>query len=502
MVYLRTIPDKRYGTLVKQHFSNFPKVSQTDNCLVINPLFNSWSVKFTLEAALELKSRAHNVTWVNVNPAAKEENEVNATDFLDRGKYGKALCRIEKILQRKNIRFHNFITPESDPMDISENIKTRADLENLEFRNKRIGKIVAAAISGKIKIYNFDIKDNRKLINQYFKEAIMLYEYLEKYILDFKPDIIITTNDRILVSGICTLIEQKIAPNIKIIYWGSSSNKYFIYDKSLYFKPSWQKYIKEISTEGDNRWLAKVYFAYFLLKVRSNGLKSSAEYKQNKQEIPIFNSKKIFAFFPGTKWENSGLYNDEGNNFFDQEKSVEFLLKTLNPDEWQVLVRHHPQKLNQNVPFESAVWDACRSFKNFTEILPEENIDSYYLAKNCDIVGIYNSTIGLESIIMGIPTVIFGNPFWKNDVWQNVIYDNDNEISIIQKSLYKVSRHDLYKIWKFLKTYGTKFKYVRGFETFIFINYKMIFYSNITTFFTHIFRLLVKKFIRMLNEKF
>jgi Capsule polysaccharide biosynthesis protein len=480
---------------MNQDFSNTPKFSKKTKCLVVNPLLNYWSIKFTLEAASVLKSMANNVTWINANPSEIEDNEVNATDFLDRKKYGHALVRIEKNLKRKKIGFYNFVIQDSAPMDISEKVRTRADLENLEFKNAKIGKIVAAAISGKVKIYDFSIKENRKLINQYYNEAIILFDYLDKYILDYKPELVVTTNDRILVSGICTLIAQKVDTEIKIIYWGRSSKKYFIYDKSLYFKPSWQNYIREISVERYNSWLEKAYFTFFLSRVRSNGLKSSEKYKQSRKENPIISSKKVFVFFPGTKWENSGLYNDEGNNFLNQEKSVEFLLKTLNPHDWQVIVRHHPLKKNQNVPFESAAWDACRIYENFREILPEENIDSYHLVKNCNIVGIYNSTIGLESIIMGKPTVIFGNPFWKNDSWQNIIYDNDNETHIIQKSLFRVPLYDIYKIWKFLSTYGTKFKYVKGSGTFIIYNFRIIFYSNIILYTYHILRKLVKKYL-------
>jgi hypothetical protein len=365
---------------------------------------------------------------------------------------------------------------------------------------------VAAAISGKVKIYDFSIKENRKLINQYYSEAIILFDYLDKYISKYKPELIVTTNDRVLVSGICTLIAQKVDTEIKIIYWGRSSKKYFFYDKSVYYKPSWQKYIREISVERYNCWLEKAYFTFFLSRVRSNGLKSSEKYKQSRKENPFISSKKVFVFFPGTKWENSGLYNDEGNKFLNQERSVEFVLKTLNPHEWQVIVRHHPIKKNQTVPFESAAWDVCRNYENFREILPEEDIDSYHLVKNCNIVGIYNSTIGLESIIMGKPTVIFGNPFWKNDSWQNIIYDNDNEANIIQKSLFRVPLYDLYKIWKFLSTYGTKFKYVKGSGIFIIYNYRMIFYSNILLYTYHILRklitILLAKFVRLTEKMY
>lgn len=443
---------------------DFPEINSTSKCIILNPLFNYWNIQLSLETALLMREVSNSVYWLNIIPDRFEFNEINPTDFLNQKKFERVSKKIKKILKDKEIIQKEYICDLSNVEMNFINYKTRKDLEVIEYKGVKIGNILSAAISGKLMEYNFSVTENFELINKYYAQLIEMFDILEKELNDINPDVVVVPNDRIMGSGVLLQLAKKLNVNTYVVYWGKSSKKIFFYKNSLYSKLTWQNQIYNKKSSRKLSVYRKIIFAIFLLYTRKRGLRTSKAYRQQKV-LSIkqkYKDKLTLTFFTGTKWEHSGVSENELEHFDSQESAVEYLLKTLDSAKWQIIVRHHPRKKGQSNRFETELWENCRKFTNFTEILPEDESDSYQILKESSIVAIYNSTIGYESIIMGKPTVIFGNPYWRNSQWRNQINPVDNEKIIRLKSTYQVPRDDIYKIWIFNSSYGKKFKYIKG----------------------------------------
>jgi len=377
-------------------------------------------------------------------------------------------------LSKKGITVVEKVSVKTENLIFSDLPTSRIKLEKYRIRDYDVGKVLCAAVSGKLKLHDFNVESNIDLIKKYLIEANSLIFELEKIITEYNPDIIISTNDRILTSGIVGLVSRKSNVNFSVFYWGKNKNHVLFYDNSLYDKEFWQHQIRNISVKKYFNF-DSILFQIFYKRTQIFGLKESKKYKKIKKlEINQFDkNKKIISFFPGTNWENSGLIKPPLNIFTSQEISVEFLLKNFSEKEWSVVVRHHPYANNSKSPFENHLWEKCRKYSHFYEIMPEEDVDSYSLIKKSEICAIYNSTIGLECIIMKKPLIIFGDPYWKNTSWSNLIEFDDNKDKIIIKSQFIVPISEIKKIWLFNKNLGSKFKYIKN--NGIFLRYKNIY---------------------------
>jgi hypothetical protein len=463
---------------------DFPELNIESKCIILNPLFNYWNLRLSLEAALLMKEVSNHVYWLNIIPDRFEFNELNKSDFLSEKEFQTVSRNIKKILKDSGITHKEYICNLNNPGLTYTNIKTRSDLEGIEYKGAKIGNILSAAISGKLMEYNFSITENFELINNYYGQLTQMFDVLNKELNDINPDVVIVPNDRIMGSGVLLQLAKKLYISSYAVYWGKSQNDIFFYKSSLYSKSTWQNQIYHRKSLRKANVRRKILFAIFLQYTKRLGLRTSKAFRQHKA-ISIkqkYKDKLTLTFFTGTKWEHSGIIENELDYFDSQESAVEYLLKTLDSAKWQIIVRHHPLKKGQRNRFETELWENCRKYTHFSEILPDDESDSYQILEESHIVAIYNSTIGFESIIMGKPTVILGNPYWRNSQWENQIYPVDNEEIIRVKSAYHVPLEDVYKIWSFNSSYGKKFKYIKGRGVFLIYRGSPIFFETFNLF--------------------
>ncbi len=128
-----------------------------------------------------------------------------------------------------------------------------------------------------------------------------------------------------------------------------------------------------------------------------------------KQIVPVFTN----VIFDTTQEHSNTLFPDM---FTWLDRVLEWIKKH---PETLFVVRAHPDETRQGkVSRESvAMWvekSGANSLKNFIFIAPDEYISSYELIRKSKFIMIYNSTIGLESSIMGVPVLCAGSARFTN----------------------------------------------------------------------------------------
>lgn len=121
----------------------------------------------------------------------------------------------------------------------------------------------------------------------------------------------------------------------------------------------------------------------------------------NEKEYVVFFSSSTDEFAElGPEWKEA--------EWEDQWKAFAELIPMLNRLGYETILRIHPNLRNKHKSertiVKAVVKDFQLEFPYLKIVLPSSNIDSYALVENAKAVIVWNSTIGLESSLMGIPT--------------------------------------------------------------------------------------------------
>lgn len=113
-------------------------------------------------------------------------------------------------------------------------------------------------------------------------------------------------------------------------------------------------------------------------------------------EIPVFEE---FDIFPG--------------DFQNQTEAFLELYKICRSKNIDVVIRRHPNSVDQaGVDREILLWDGIRDLPGVTYLGPHEKVDSIALARGSRIVFTFKSSVGIESIWLGVPAYALGPARW------------------------------------------------------------------------------------------
>jgi hypothetical protein len=113
-------------------------------------------------------------------------------------------------------------------------------------------------------------------------------------------------------------------------------------------------------------------------------------------EIPVFEE---FDIFPG--------------DFQNQTEAFLQLYKLCRAKNIDVIIRRHPNSVDQSgVDREILLWEGIRDLPGVTYLGPHEKVDSIALARGSRTVFTFKSSVGIESIWLGVPAYALGPARW------------------------------------------------------------------------------------------
>lgn len=166
--------------------------------------------------------------------------------------------------------------------------------------------------------------------------------------------------------------------------------------------------------------LAKIGGEKFVLRKLSN--RFTSHYKSN-----AAGSYDIVVFLSSSH-EYMALSQDiDGANLFESETEfLETVISHHGPD-LRYAVRSHPNQTSDLSWRETLepLRDFC-SRNGIDYFPPDSNVSSYSLIRNCKMVAVDISSIGLDALFLGKPIVIYGNPDYKcaYDFSKNIVGDD------------------------------------------------------------------------------
>ena len=394
-----------------------------ERVLVVNPTRSYWSIGFTCEAALQSQHRGIKTLWLNVPTIVKQRAETlhaNHHDAWKRSAYRDPSVTAAQILSSEGVSVlldsPGCLIAEADDEFTFSSI---SELEALEWHGIEVGALASAAVSGLLKIRFFDIEVERQRIQGHLMVAKILIPIFESVLDSFKPDMVITTNDRLLPSALALAVARNAGIPGAVIYWSPASvDKYVVLRDSLYRNSSWRELAERFEQEQERNPGFEASARETAQRHVAEGVSDSQQFrmKMRRGRLPARSSnRRRFAIFPGSPWEYSGVRYEEPPKFRSQYEACEYLVAKLDPQEWEVLIRHHPPGRDGVDRAEVSAWSKIREFPHVCEIEPESTIDSYELAESADFCGIWDSSIGLELALRGMPVCVMDDVLWLED---------------------------------------------------------------------------------------
>jgi hypothetical protein len=444
---------------------NFEReLSAKSRVLVVGPLNTYWSHQLTSEAALRAREKTEYVKWVNVATWQKKLFEINRTDHLSRWRYENPSLRVKAVLNAHGIdadpRFTeitgDFSVPAFDSIE---------ELRNYKLGDLNLGAIVFSAIASVKQTTSFTLNEISGFINHFFMVGFEINRRLEDEVLKFKPDVVLSINDRLLGSSIAVSLARKHGITSRIVYWGSDPNSVQDYEHSLYDSSEWQRQIALNWAEFPPSE-AELELIQAKIDAFSHTLsQDSQEFTSGRvRGTTIIKKRRTCVFYAQSEHEHSpNFIPDTVGRFPNQYAAFQVLQELAELYEYDLVLKYHPireQHIHKTLSTANTLdWKTISLNANVLEIKPDSIVDTYQLIHDADINIVWNSTVGLESIARGCPTLILGNAHWLNKDWGIHAWTKEDLASFFVTPPNIIGRNSLTPWFWFLESFGSPVKF-------------------------------------------
>lgn len=333
------------------------------------------------------------------------------------------------------------------------------DLKKFKYKNMPLGMGAASSL---ISLYN-----NKKpnLISRISNvrgllcTSALIYEKTNDILTKYKPNEIITFNNRFASSLPIILAAEK--KKIKILRHdrGSNFKKYYLYKFDINdprnFKNieiDWKQNKDKNKFKIANNFFKKKFNKSFRDEVNKNF--TTNQIKNLLPDLP--KNKKIITYYTSTEYEVDAYVRLK----YKQLKIFKIFYKYINTlKNVHLVIRVHPSLSKKN----DNIWSQFKN-ENTTIVSSVSKIDTYALMRKSDLVCAYASRIVLESAFLNIPTILFKDLGWPKKI--GILYGESQNLikKNLQKALKNKINFDMQKILAvsyFYSTYGINYKYYK-----------------------------------------
>jgi hypothetical protein len=475
-------------------------ISSNTRVLIINPANTYWSYFLTAETAARAAKKSSNVTWVNLACRQKKRFEINAGDNLPRWRFRDTSGSLKRVFQSLNISSDTSFTKlaKADCVPAFHSVK---ELRDFQIGEMRVGALIFSGIASAMRTTGFTLEEAKPYITHFFRYTSSVIERLKETISETSPDLILTINDRLIASSAALALAKELGIPSRVIYWGSSVDRLQDYSASLYDSDEWQDNVKSNWTKNAplERDLERLQNG--IQDLRQGPSPDSMTYlslQEPGKSLSMISQTAVFYAQSEHEHSPNFIANDIGR-FRTQYEAFSALQIVTKKYGWDLVLKYHPLKnnsdKNQKISKPGLDWTEILKLDHVTEIPFNSDIDTYSLIKDSALNVVWSSTVGLESISRGCPTLVLGNPHWLNKDWSIHAWTEDDLTNFFSRPIGLIPSESLYPWYWYLHEYGSPVEYFKleG-SSFTYRGKKIVVERYGSGFFLRLFRFFVKQF--------
>ncbi len=446
---------------------SFSDLSHTyKKVLVVNPLNTLWSYQMTSEAALSLALEGSRVSWVNLSPFESSKHDLNQKNWINEFRFKNPRKIISGLLESHGIATDEHIVPRVN-LRRGDRFKSVAELRNYEELGLNLGAMVFSAIASKYKSTSFSIDEVCSEVNYFMKFARVANKHLEDAIDSFQPDLILTTNDRLIGSSLALQIAKSKKIDSRVVYWGSSSDRYQIYKSSLYDSREWFNHTSTNWEVNHPSITERKELEERISKASSNPSNDSLSFTRGQTKgLGVSFTERTCVFYAQSEYEHSPyLASRISNRFPNQYVAFVQLMEICERLNYKLILKYHPVRnldaRTKDLKSEISDWLDVDIHESVLQLLPDSKIDTYQLIQTSDLNVVWTSTVGIESILRGKKTIVLGDTHWLNLDWGIHAWNGQDLERQLRDPNPALESVDLRPWFWFVSDYGTPFQYSR-----------------------------------------
>ena len=361
-------------------------------------------------------------------------------------------------------------------------------LKNIYLNNINVGEGILSSIISITKNKSPVYFNDKKIIRVIFDLFVRRYKFYENFFKEeLKIENLVIFNGRFASSKAIKSGIRKHKQALNVLFY-ERSNTLERYRLKPYSPHNREKIVEEINklwNECSNQnEAAKIAKTFFKTKVSGKGTdwfpfsKGIQEVEKNNISETLndyikADKNKIISYFTSSEDEFESL----GDIWLDQrfQLSQKNIIKELSriaiKKNILLVIRVHPNVNNASKESKSNWTNIFKELPNKNILIIKEcnNISSYSIVNNSNIVVVYGSTIGIEALFLGKPVVVAGSSFYfgtKAKI-QPVFQFDDLEKKIddlLKSSIDRIENKEIlkessYPYGYWIYTHGFKYKY-------------------------------------------
>ena len=143
-------------------------------------------------------------------------------------------------------------------------------------------------------------------------------------------------------------------------------------------------------------------FSFTHKQKKGYGIKSLKEDSRFKVGIFVSSEDELFV-----------IAESKSPFYKDQNSAIAQITDDLNDEDILFIIRAHPNLKGLNNTQMEKLPEVCSSRNNIKYIPPESKVSTYELIDACDVVLVFGSTVGIEAVHKGKPTILMGQAVYK-----------------------------------------------------------------------------------------
>ncbi len=368
-----------------------------------------------------------------------------------------------KLINSEKLNFYPRVNLPFVKFPIPERFMSLKELMDLKYETFEVGQAVCSSLVSNFRNSQPDLDENHETIQNMILSAIQVYEFTKIIIEKHNPDTVYLFNGRFCNHRAAMRAALDLGKEVLIHERGASRFHYDVQPFMPHDVLKWQANIRaawsKVSADPESFDTGARFFTE-----RRDGLEQSwmsFTDHQKKDLLPrIEKNKKIVTYFSSsddefvsvgdmfrfTTWEN-------------QYQAVSDLINICTKDQnIQLFVRLHPH-LRDKSREDQQRWLALGDIFGVTVVSFDSEIDTYALIERSDIVVTAGSTVGIEAVYWGRPSITLGPSYYSE---LNVTHYPSSAAELeamIYSNTLSVERDLTIPYGYYMKTFGEPYKY-------------------------------------------
>lgn len=382
----------------------------TIHLVVIGPKVKSWAIG--LEIACNLAQTGREVLILDFSDFEKHWPFSLHRRMMQFKLTSRYKIRVQKVQRRKA----------PDSFFSFADISSIDELARLKFQGLDIGNIILASLYAKFGSSSLDfsqikISEVRHTIALVVDTLFSIMQL--QFLKHFPFQEVVVFNGREPIEACCLLLAKNLNIPTRISERASTSDRYCIYAQSPHTNSEWWDKIGEFNRSVKSGAIVLSEQKRETYKInKSSGFDPYQkikwrEFMDQSERIDLPSSRYVVFYSVSTGEKSPFPEFDTRLGFSDQFIALEALIEIADQLNLTVVIRRHPNSLGTDgVDRELNQWDKFQNLPGVVYIGPTERIDSYVLATGAYACFTWRSTIGFDTLCLGIPTYSLGPSKW------------------------------------------------------------------------------------------